>query len=102
VTLTPAGSEVAECIIRRFETLRGILVELFGLDEETAELDACTMEHAVSPMTVNRMERVLELVRDRKLKPPRWAAPRKRPATAQCAECEATGICQAEARAELR
>lgn len=101
VTLTAAGSEVAECIVRRFETIRGILVELLGLDEETAEVDACMMEHAVSPMTVNRMERVLELIHGGKLKPPRWATPRRRLQTAPCAECEAAGVCQAEARAEL-
>ena len=102
VTLTGAGSEVAECIVRRFETIRGILIELFGVDEETAEVDACMMEHAVSPMTVNRMERLLELVRCGKLEAPRWTAPRKGLPIAQCAECEATGICQAEAKAELR
>jgi len=102
VELTPAGTEVADCVVRRFDTIRGVLIELLGLDDETAEVDACMMEHAVSPLTINRMERVLELIRTGKLETPQWTSPRPRLETAKCAECEATGICQAEARAELR
>lgn len=101
VTLTPAGKNVAECVVRRFETIRGVLLEFLSLDEETADLDACMMEHAVSPATINRMERVLQLVRAGKIDRLPTPSPRQRPRIGQCAECETAGACQAEALAEL-
>jgi DtxR family Mn-dependent transcriptional regulator len=61
--LTPAGAAVARCVTRRFDTLKGLLVELFGVEPETADVDACLMEHAVSPRTASRMEAVLEHLR---------------------------------------
>ena len=60
--LTVTGTAVAECVERRFEILRALLIEVLGIDEETAEADACMMEHAVSPMTLNRMSRFLDLL----------------------------------------
>ena len=59
VKLTVAGEEVGECVVRRFETLRRFFTEALGLDEETAEVEACEMEHAVSPLTVSRIEALL-------------------------------------------
>jgi len=64
VTLTPAGTEVAQSVVRRFETIRAMLIEVLGLDLDDAEDDACMMEHTVSPVTVDRMERLLRLVRN--------------------------------------
>ena len=63
VKLTPAGIRVAECVVRRFEIIKQLLIEVLGLDTEAAEVDACMMEHAVSPATVNRMESLLRLVK---------------------------------------
>ncbi len=102
VALTPRGVNVAECMIRRFETIRGLLTEVLGVDEEVAEIDACMMEHAVSPATVNRMESALFLVRSGKLD---W---REQLSTVEridsdCADsCETIGACQAAAAGNLR
>lgn len=60
--LTATGTAVAECVERRFEILRALLIDVFGVDKEVAEMDACMMEHAVSPMTLNRMSRFLDLL----------------------------------------
>lgn len=64
VTLTPSGENIAECIVRRYSVLRSVLIELFGVDPEVADIDACMMEHAVSPETVARMGTVLAEARE--------------------------------------
>ncbi len=97
VTLTSRGQDVAACVERRFETLRDVLVEVLGVDAATAEADACAMEHAVSPVTVNRFRALLERARAGKAAP-RGPAPRTSPSD-PCAGCEAHGACRAGATA---
>jgi DtxR family Mn-dependent transcriptional regulator len=94
VALTPAGSNVAECVVHRFETLRSVLVEIFGIDPATAAVDACMMEHAVSPTTVNRMETALRRVRSG-----RSLRGRRQERAYRCRDCEMLGECQAVAAA---
>jgi Mn-dependent DtxR family transcriptional regulator len=94
VSLTPTGNRVAECVVRRFETLRDLLVELLGIDPDTAAVDACMMEHAVSPLTVNRMRALLERVRAGRVTG--LAQRSRRRDTGACSRCEVLGACQAE------
>jgi DtxR family Mn-dependent transcriptional regulator len=97
VALTAAGNRVAECVLRRFQTLRDVLIEGFGIDPETASADACLMEHAVSPITVNRMGSFLRRVRAGEVpRPHRGGHALRRDS---CSKCEALGVCQAEAAA---
>ena len=96
VSLTPTGNRVAECVVRRFEVLRDVLVELLGIDPDTAAVDACMMEHAVSPMTVNRMRTLLDRLRAGKVTGIARSLALKR--SDPCARCEALGSCQAEGR----
>lgn len=98
VKLTPAGIRVAECVVRRFDIIRGLLIEVFGLDTGAAEVDACTMEHAVSPATINRMESMLQLVRTGEIvvQPLHQVGP----SVSTCSDCEVTGTCQAVAGVE--
>jgi DtxR family Mn-dependent transcriptional regulator len=84
VTLTEAGVAIAECMQRRFDTLRDVLVEVFGVDPETAAEDACAMEHAASPATIHAMRRAL----------------RRAPADCDgCDACAAAGACRASTEA---
>lgn len=96
VALTPAGVAVAECTLRRHRTIRDVLVEVFGVDPETAGEDACLMEHAVSPSTVNRMIATLRRIRGGEIVIPSWAGEH---GEGRCADCEAAGRCQAAAAA---
>ena len=98
VKLSPAGFRVAECVVRRFDILRSLLMDVLGLDAESAEMDACTMEHAISPATVNRMESLVHLVRSGKilLEP----LQRSKPLVTVCTSCETAGSCQAVAAVE--
>ena len=100
VKLTPAGERVGECVIRRFETIKALLTNVLGLDPETAEVDACTMEHAVSPVTINRMEYLLRLVDDGLIDLRAMSGDRPPDARTICIECETIGVCQAVASVE--
>lgn len=93
VKLTPAGARVAECVVRRFEIIRAFLTDVLGLDEESAAIDACTMEHAVSPATVDRLQLLIQRIDRGEIAIPTLA--NREPAIAVCAECIASGTCQA-------
>ena len=93
--LTATGAAVAECVERRFEILRTLLIEVFGVGEEAAESDACMMEHAVSPMTLNRMSLFLDRLHSGEsfdLESLRSSSGRGR---SSCSSCEAQQTCQA-------
>lgn len=48
VTLTKKGLEYASAVYRRHQYLTAFLAKGLGIDEETAEKEACLMEHAIS------------------------------------------------------
>ena len=50
ITLTEAGMQIAAKMLQRHHTLTHFLVDL-GVDPETAEEDACKMEHDISDQT---------------------------------------------------
>ena len=50
ITLTEAGMQIAAKMLQRHHTLTNFLVDL-GVDPETAEEDACKMEHDISDQT---------------------------------------------------
>jgi DtxR family Mn-dependent transcriptional regulator len=92
VSLTPDGSGVAECVTRRFETIRALLIEVLGVAPSTAAVDACMMEHAVSPDTVLRMQDLLESHRRRRVPKP---VSRRRGRGNLCEGCAKLGVCRA-------
>jgi DtxR family Mn-dependent transcriptional regulator len=55
VALTEKGRRYALTVSHRHTVLSSFLVEVLGLDRETAEKDACRMEHAVSGETIDRL-----------------------------------------------
>lgn len=59
VELTPEGDRAAEDVIHRHKTLSRFFAEALGIDRETAEGDACRIEHVISPFT---LERVLKFI----------------------------------------
>jgi len=93
--LTPAGSAVARCVTRRYETLKALLSEVFGVEPEDAESDACLMEHAVSPATVNRMAAFVEHLRDGGVIDRQSLERLHHDTSSDCVECEAAGFCLA-------
>ncbi len=55
VRLTRQGEKTARSIIRRHQVLYHFLINVLGLDYETASKDACRIEHAVSKQTLERL-----------------------------------------------
>jgi DtxR family Mn-dependent transcriptional regulator len=63
VTLTPKGKRVAAEITRRHAVLKDFLLNVLGIDQETAEETACRMEHAIDSQTVDRLVCFIEYLR---------------------------------------
>lgn len=61
IVLTPKGREIAERVCERHEVISAILVGI-GVDEETAQEDACRIEHYISEKTFNCMKAHFEKV----------------------------------------
>jgi len=93
--LTPTGAALAKCVVRRFETLKTLLIEVFGVDEEDAAGDACLMEHAVSPVTVNRISRFLEHLQAGNSVDLESLEHLYSDCAVACSDCEAEGFCKA-------
>lgn len=55
VTLTPQGQEVAEQVARRHLAIVDFLTSILGLPPEQAEPEACDLEHALGPETLQRL-----------------------------------------------
>lgn len=56
ISLTETGMAVAAKMLERHRTLTQFLVAL-GVDQQTAEADACKMEHDISQKTFDAMRR---------------------------------------------
>ena len=59
ITLTESGMEIAKRIYERHKVLTQVLINL-GVDEQTAEDDACKMEHDISVETFDAILHALE------------------------------------------
>ena len=60
ITLTDSGRAIAERIYDRHNTLEKIFMEM-GVDQMTAEDDACKLEHYLSDTTYDAMKRYFKL-----------------------------------------
>ena len=62
IKLTLEGNKVAEEVLRRHEALTRFLTEALGIDQETAEEDACKIEHVISPLSMERLAKFVEFI----------------------------------------
>jgi DtxR family Mn-dependent transcriptional regulator len=62
IKLTPAGDKVARDVIYRHEALTRFFVQALGIDRETAEGDACKIEHVISPLSMERLAKFVEFI----------------------------------------
>jgi len=62
VELTKKGKRIAREVYRRHVIFRNFLTTILNIDAKTAEEDACKMEHAVSPVTLERFVKFMEFV----------------------------------------
>ncbi len=69
VKLTDMGERFANCVVRRFEILHRFFTEVLGFDEEAAALEACEVEHAISPVAIGRIDRLADELPELGFKP---------------------------------
>ena len=62
--LTEAGQKEAEAVYDRHITLTAFLMATSRVDADTAEKDACRIEHIISPLTLEGIKRFAEDHRD--------------------------------------
>ncbi len=55
ITLTKKGRAIAKDVRTRHNALKAFLMEVLGVNEEIADVDACEMEHAISKTTANKL-----------------------------------------------
>jgi DtxR family Mn-dependent transcriptional regulator len=60
VSLTPRGKQRAAEIRKRHHFLTDFLVKVVRVSPQTAERDACKMEHVLSPETLKKMQDLAE------------------------------------------
>jgi len=58
-TLTRSGKKMARDLMQKHRIIADFL-EIFGIDRELAEADACQIEHHVSTKTLKRLEQFVE------------------------------------------
>jgi len=92
ITLTARGREAAEEISRRHSLLRDFLTDVFGLDEKTAEANACRMEHAIDAEVMEKFRRFTRFVQQCPRAGADWVEAfrtrgERNPDSAQCRQC---------------
>ena len=65
ISLTETGMEIAQHIYERHKVLTRMLT-MIGVDEQTAENDACKVEHDISVQTFNALKDQLEKMEERR------------------------------------
>lgn len=59
ITLTEQGKDIATRVYERHEVITSLLIKL-GVSEETAEEDACKIEHELSEETFNALKKYIK------------------------------------------
>jgi DtxR family Mn-dependent transcriptional regulator len=72
VTLTARGGVVADDVWRRHQALRVFLMGVLGVSRDTAEEDACKLEHHLSPVTSERLGRFVAFAFGGQSERPAW------------------------------
>lgn len=67
-SLTPQGRDIGKKIRRKHEDLENFL-KFLGVDEESAQIDACKIEHVVGQNTMEKLRKFLKFVEETSEKP---------------------------------
>ena len=62
VELTAGGYKAAKDVIRRHEALSLFFAEALGIDQKTADEDACRIEHVISSLSLERVVKFIEFI----------------------------------------
>jgi DtxR family Mn-dependent transcriptional regulator len=70
VALTATGEKMAKDLLLRHKTLAEFL-KIIGVDRKNADIDACQIEHHVSPRSMKQLNKFVKFV-DKAPQDPRW------------------------------
>ena len=62
VELTEEGKKIALDVLHRHKVIEQFLIEILGVNRETAWNDACAMEHSISSVSVEKLTNFIEHV----------------------------------------
>jgi DtxR family Mn-dependent transcriptional regulator len=62
IKLTAEGDRVARDVIGRHEALTHFFAQALGINQETAEEDACKIEHVISPLSMDRLAKFVDFI----------------------------------------
>jgi DtxR family transcriptional regulator, Mn-dependent transcriptional regulator len=60
LALSPEGQKLAEAIVQRRDILQKFFINVLGVKQEQAEVDACKTEHLLSMETTQKMAKFAE------------------------------------------
>jgi len=72
VTLTQRGEKLGIELEARHQAIKHFLNRVLGVDEETAEADACKLEHIMSPEAIRRLVNFSQYIEKCHYRNPRW------------------------------
>ncbi len=72
ITLTPEGMRIAESIYQRHKTIRQFLTDILNVDPETADNDACQMEHVLSRESLSQLTKFIDFILKYPHRSPKW------------------------------
>lgn len=62
IRLTDEGRNRANSVLDRHTVIKGFLTKVLGVNPETADEDACRMEHVMSEETMDKLTRYIEKI----------------------------------------
>ncbi len=71
VLLTAQGRKLARDLARRHQAIKLFLIQILGIDPQLAEIDACKIEHVMSPASLDALHAFLQFVASCPRKPQR-------------------------------
>jgi DtxR family transcriptional regulator, Mn-dependent transcriptional regulator len=72
-TLTEVGQEIAQDVQERHQLIRHFLSEVLGIDDDTAEANACRMEHLMDASVLERLSLFVDFAKRGLAKGDDWA-----------------------------
>jgi len=61
VSLTNEGEALAKEILKKHQAIKMLLVDIFGVSKNIAEIDACKIEHSLSDETTQKLYKFLKI-----------------------------------------
>jgi DtxR family Mn-dependent transcriptional regulator len=72
IHLTGQGRKIARDVYKRHQALKRFLIDILAVKEEVASEDACRMEHYLSSMSLERLDKFIEYVMECPQGKPLW------------------------------